>query len=62
MAHLFARQHASHIVSYYASWMLLGYSILFAGNFIKNTAPLTPAPGAAASNPQLTYVQYSYRW
>jgi hypothetical protein len=38
--------------------VLLGYSYLWAGSFLKTTAT-TPAQ---AANPSLFYAQYSYRW
>ena len=38
--------------------ILVGYSILFSGEFIRKTAP-TPA---AAGNAQLLYLQYSFKW
>jgi hypothetical protein len=38
--------------------ILVGYSILFSGEFIRKTAP-NPA---AAGNSQLIYVQYSFKW
>jgi hypothetical protein len=34
--------------------VLVGYSVLFAGEFIRKTGP--------ATSPQLFYVQYSYKW
>jgi hypothetical protein len=38
--------------------VLVGYSYLWAGEFLKNTA----ANPAQAANPSLFYTQYSYRW
>lgn len=38
--------------------VLVGYSYLYAGSYLKNTAP-NPA---GAANPSLFYAQYSYRW
>jgi len=42
--------------------VLLGYSRLFAGGFIRNTAGTGPNAGALASDPETWYVQYTYRW
>lgn len=42
--------------------VLVGYSILFAGSFIKNTAPPGPRRDALSANPELFYLQYSYKW
>ncbi|MDB5305829.1 MAG: alginate export family protein, partial [Gemmataceae bacterium] len=42
--------------------VLVGYSYLWAGSFLKNTAPPGPAHDAMAANPSLFYAQYSYRW
>ena len=42
--------------------ILAGYSILFAGSFIKNTAPPGPNHDAFSANPELFYLQYSYKW
>jgi hypothetical protein len=38
--------------------ILTGYSVLFAGEYIRNTAP-TPA---AAKSPQMCYAMYNFRW
>ena len=38
--------------------VLVGYSYLWAGSFLKNTA----TSPALAANPSLFYAQYSYRW
>ncbi|HEY2910300.1 MAG TPA: alginate export family protein [Gemmataceae bacterium] len=42
--------------------VLVGYSYLFAGSFLKNTAPAGAAHDAMSANPSLFYAQYSYRW
>ncbi|HEX3152063.1 MAG TPA: alginate export family protein [Gemmataceae bacterium] len=44
--------------------VLIGYSQLFAGSFIKNTTPPGNAARRAAQevDPSVFYVQYSYRW
>lgn len=42
--------------------VLVGYSRLFAGSFIRNTAPPGPQQGGMAHDPELFYAQYSYRW
>lgn len=42
--------------------VLVGYSYLWAGRFIKNTAPVGPRHDAFGANPSLFYAQYSYRW
>jgi hypothetical protein len=34
--------------------IFVGYSVLFAGEFIRNTGPST--------SPQLFYLQYSFKW
>ena len=42
--------------------LLLGYSYLFAGSYLKATAPAGPSHDALSANPSLFYAQYSYRW
>lgn len=42
--------------------VLFGYSRLFAGSFIKNTSPPGPRQNALNTDPELFYLQYSYRW
>jgi hypothetical protein len=42
--------------------VLVGYSRLFAGDFIRNTAGTGAAGAAMSADPELFYLQYSYRW
>jgi len=42
--------------------VLVGYSRLFAGDFIRNTAGTGAAGAAMSADPELFYMQYSYRW
>ncbi len=42
--------------------VLVGYSRLFAGGFIRNTSGTGANAGALASDPELFYLQYTYRW
>ena len=41
--------------------VLFGYSRLFAGDFIRNTAT-GPQAGAMSKDPEQFYLQYTYRW
>ncbi|HEX4612477.1 MAG TPA: alginate export family protein, partial [Urbifossiella sp.] len=42
--------------------VLVGYSYLWAGSYLKNTAPIGASRDAMSANPSLFYMQYSYRW
>ena len=42
--------------------VLLGYSRLFAGGFIHNTSGTGANAGALTTDPELFYLQYTYRW
>lgn len=42
--------------------VVVGYSRLFAGDFIRNTAGTGVAGAAMSADPELFYLQYSYRW
>ncbi|QDU23183.1 alginate export family protein [Urbifossiella limnaea] len=42
--------------------VLVGYSRLFAGDFIRNTAGTGAAGAARSADPELFYLQYSYKW
>jgi hypothetical protein len=41
--------------------VLFGYSRLFAGDYIRNTAPAAN-PAAFSADPSVFYAQYTYRW
>jgi hypothetical protein len=42
--------------------VIVGYSRLFAGDFIRNTAGTGPNRGALGTDPEQFYLQYTYRW
>lgn len=42
--------------------VLFGYSRLFAGDFIRNTAGTGPRRDSLGTDPETFYLQYTYRW